>query len=265
MTCSGACCKTFFSSDHVTLFNSSSIPSAWDQSRQSRCAPGPHGGMHCDTGAARPGRTSQTAAPHPLQYLPQDPLTGLPEHRRARLEKVFAVIDKVRGCAGGPPPQKKNSTRLSLLQPNQQPACLLCCQDAAGGISMRKLQAFANKYGGESLSTEELSLVFADFRSADASIINIGAYFDGASCRGHACVWPHVPMHGRCAASAAWGGVGVVVVARGCPALGVCWAAAARQPRQAVPSARRTVALVRRRVPGLLRQGVAHHEQRGVQ
>lgn len=48
----------------------------------------------------------------------QDPLTGLPEHRRARLEQVFAAIDKVCGYA---PCMHAEGNQLSSQAP-QHPA-----------------------------------------------------------------------------------------------------------------------------------------------
>lgn len=86
--------------------------------------------------------------PDPLQYMidfmslgeepaRQDKDTGLSAHRKAKLVNVFQTIDK----------------------------------EGQGKISLRMLQNYANKYGGETLGLDELRSIFADFNpSADMQV-----------------------------------------------------------------------------------------------
>ncbi|KAF6266705.1 hypothetical protein COO60DRAFT_10015 [Scenedesmus sp. NREL 46B-D3] len=69
----------------------------------------------------------------------QDPETGLPLHRREQLVQVFKIIDK----------------------------------DGIGKISLRMLQNYANKYGGETLTLDELRGLFQDFKPASEHFINV--------------------------------------------------------------------------------------------
>eukprot|EP00775_Hariotina_reticulata_P013723 gene13723-13845_t len=86
--------------------------------------------------------------PDPLQYIidnltlgadqaVQDDETGLPLHRKDKLAKVFKIIDK----------------------------------EGTGKISLRMLQNFANKYGGETLSIDDLRGLFQDFKPASENFI----------------------------------------------------------------------------------------------
>ncbi len=69
----------------------------------------------------------------------QDPATGLPQHRREQLLQVFRTIDK----------------------------------DGVG-ISLRSLQTYANKYGGETLTLDDLRGLFADFKPAVEHFVSQG-------------------------------------------------------------------------------------------
>jgi Ca2+-binding EF-hand superfamily protein len=48
--------------------------------------------------------------------------------------------------------------------------CLLL-QEGTGKISLRMLQSFANKYGGETLSADDLRSLFQDFKPASENFI----------------------------------------------------------------------------------------------
>ncbi|PNW88558.1 hypothetical protein CHLRE_01g034550v5 [Chlamydomonas reinhardtii] len=67
----------------------------------------------------------------------QDPVTGLPLHRKTKLLELFRVIDK---------------------------------QDT-GRISFRSMQMYANRYGGQTLGPEELSSIFTDFKAGSDNLI----------------------------------------------------------------------------------------------
>lgn len=92
--------------------------------------------------------------PNPVQYMidylqydaasaQQDPATGLSEHRRVRLLEVFQAIDSQR----------------------------------TGKISLRMLQTYANKYGGETLTIEDLHQLFKDFQPAGDNMIGRQEFF----------------------------------------------------------------------------------------
>ena len=66
-------------------------------------------------------------------YAQQDS-TGLPEHRREKLLHVFNKMDEA----------------------------------GVGKVSFRGLQSFASKFGGQTLSEEELSRIFSDFNPSAA-------------------------------------------------------------------------------------------------
>lgn len=52
--------------------------------------------------------------------------------------------------------------------------CLLgCLQDGSGQISLRMLQSYANKYGGETLTLEDLRGLFQDFKPSNEMYINL--------------------------------------------------------------------------------------------
>uniref|UniRef100_A0A7S0S0D9 EF-hand domain-containing protein n=1 Tax=Chlamydomonas leiostraca TaxID=1034604 RepID=A0A7S0S0D9_9CHLO len=72
-------------------------------------------------------------------YAKQDPITGLPEHRRAKLADVFRVIDK----------------------------------DGHGKVALGHLQAYATKHGGSSLGDEELASMFADFHPGEDNLVTL--------------------------------------------------------------------------------------------
>lgn len=44
-------------------------------------------------------------------------------------------------------------------------------QDGSGKISLRMLQSYANKYGGETLGMEDLRQIFKDFKTSDENYI----------------------------------------------------------------------------------------------
>jgi len=67
------------------------------------------------------------------EYATQDPATGLPEHRKNRLQDVFRIMDS----------------------------------QGLGKISINELHAFMTKYGGQTLPPEELESVFTDLESGD--------------------------------------------------------------------------------------------------
>jgi Ca2+-binding EF-hand superfamily protein len=46
-------------------------------------------------------------------------------------------------------------------------------QDGSGKISLRMLQSYANKYGGETLTLDELRDLFQDFKPASEHYINL--------------------------------------------------------------------------------------------
>ncbi|WIA09033.1 hypothetical protein OEZ85_008447 [Tetradesmus obliquus] len=73
------------------------------------------------------------------EHAMQDVETGLPLHRREKLEQVFKIIDK----------------------------------DGSGKISLRMLQNYANKYGGETLTLDDLRGLFQDFKPASEHFINL--------------------------------------------------------------------------------------------
>eukprot|EP00879_Flechtneria_rotunda_P007847 GHRR01008223.1.p1 GENE.GHRR01008223.1~~GHRR01008223.1.p1 ORF type:complete len:164 (+),score=42.34 GHRR01008223.1:222-713(+) len=69
----------------------------------------------------------------------QDSETGLPVHRQEKLMQVFKIIDK----------------------------------EGTGKISLRMLQNYANKYGGETLTLDELRALFQDFKPSNEHYINL--------------------------------------------------------------------------------------------
>mmetsp|Transcript_3061 Transcript_3061/g.8086 ORF Transcript_3061/g.8086 Transcript_3061/m.8086 type:complete len:156 (+) Transcript_3061:59-526(+) len=73
------------------------------------------------------------------EYAKQDPATGLPEHRKAKLLDVFRLIDK----------------------------------EGRGRISYQNLQSYATKYGGATLKDEELQSIFSDFHPGKDSQITM--------------------------------------------------------------------------------------------
>ena len=84
-----------------------------------------------------PVTTGVAGNAHPTCHA-QDPETGLPEHRKAKLLDLFRVIDK----------------------------------DNVGRISFRNLQRYTNKYGGQMLSGEELTSIFTDVNPGSDNLIS---------------------------------------------------------------------------------------------
>lgn len=75
-------------------------------------------------------------------FAQQDPKTGLPEYRRAKLADVFKVMDK----------------------------------SGSGTISFSGLQQYTSKYGGEVLGDQELKSIFRDFKSQGGNVINLDEF-----------------------------------------------------------------------------------------
>lgn len=140
-----------------------------------------------------------------------------------------------------------------------------CCpQDASGGISLRKLQSYASKYGGEHLGGDDLAVIFRDFKPGNANGITLGEWL-------RRCVW-HTLRAGVPRSEALY------LLALSCR----CRQHMLRSPTelQASPSAARAPSPLtpschsppphsspcrcrrRSRVPRLFRQGVAHHVKR---
>ncbi|PNH12933.1 hypothetical protein TSOC_000157 [Tetrabaena socialis] len=73
-----------------------------------------------------------------VEMAKQDPQSGLPEHRKAKLLDLFRVIDK----------------------------------QGTGRISYRSMQLYVNRYGGQTLGADELSSIFSDFRPGSDNLIS---------------------------------------------------------------------------------------------
>ncbi len=109
----------------------------------------------------------------------QDPSTGLPRLRRDKLLRVFSNIDKVRGgsLAGSRARRRAGGSSQAAAAGRQlmswRPApCRPCCmQSGAGRISLKAMQEFANKYGGQTLTFDELQLIFRDFKPDSDQLI----------------------------------------------------------------------------------------------
>ncbi|KAG1663326.1 hypothetical protein FOA52_006285 [Chlamydomonas sp. UWO 241] len=85
------------------------------------------------------------------EFAKQDQATGLPEHRRSKLEDVFKTLDKA----------------------------------GSGAISFDGLQAFSSKHGGVTLGDAELRSIFNDFAPQGGTAITLPeffAYFAKVSC-----------------------------------------------------------------------------------
>lgn len=122
------------------------------------------GGLLADLMRAQP--------PDPLQFMAdaltlgaaaaqQDAATGLPRHRREKLERVFASIAQAGsgGMSGG---------------------------GNGGAMSLRALQAFANRHGGEALTSADLRALFEDFKPGDDRLVGLPhflAFFGRAARR----------------------------------------------------------------------------------
>ena len=112
----------------------------------------------------------------------QDPKTGLPEHRRAKLVSIFTFMDKVRGRVwGGAYLRPGMHIKLLLMNPPHiRDAHLLPTrkadpdhppQDRTGKISFQGLQDFAKRHGGGTLGEAELRSIFRDFQPDGDSLI----------------------------------------------------------------------------------------------
>ena len=132
----------------------------------------------------------------PMQYIidwvqagreqaTQDPATGLPRQRREKLLRVFSTIDKVRGG-----PLAASPRAHGCMHPGSAPErCRACMsprlQEGAGRISLKAMQDFANKYGGQTLTFDELQLIFRDFKPGNDHLITQVCCRGCAACVGH--------------------------------------------------------------------------------
>lgn len=53
-----------------------------------------------------------------------------------------------------------------------QSRCLVVLQDGSGKISLRMLQSYASKHGGETLTLQDLQGLFQDFKPSNETYIN---------------------------------------------------------------------------------------------
>ncbi len=84
----------------------------------------------------------------------QDPATGLPEHRKSKLQDVFRIMD----------PEGHGKISFSSLQVCPMPRC---CSRQQQQVHLMgcccPMQAYMSKHGGQTLKGDELKSIFTDF------------------------------------------------------------------------------------------------------
>jgi hypothetical protein len=100
----------------------------------------------------------------------QDPKTGLPQHRQAKLEKVFKIIDRA-----GSGRLAMRSLQVRAYQPGGCHSCSVrwsslglrgacsstrCAHAPRGAVCAYTMQSYANSHGGETLTNADLRALF---------------------------------------------------------------------------------------------------------
>lgn len=78
-----------------------------------------------------------------------------------------------RRCAHSPCAYVGNIHAITMLNLDHVIITCCCLQDGIGKVSLRMLQNYANKYGGETLTLDELRGLFQDFKPASEHFINV--------------------------------------------------------------------------------------------